>query len=146
VRVLASDGDRWRVEVDGVARVLRVSSDGPLGTDAGTRVWINGAAGQQSLTVAPRFAESNIDSIVGGPTSPMPGTVQSVHVSIGQEVSAGDRLVVVEAMKMEHVIRASGDAVVARVLVEAGQAVAAGKVLVEFKDRELEDRELEDRG
>lgn len=146
VRVLASDGDRWRVEVDGVARVLRVSSDGPLGTDAGTRVWINGAAGQQSLTVAPRFAESNIDSIVGGPTSPMPGTVQSVHVSIGQEVSAGDRLVVVEAMKMEHVIRASGDAVVARVLVEAGQAVAAGKVLVEFKDRQLEDRELEDRG
>ncbi|HET7742312.1 MAG TPA: biotin/lipoyl-containing protein [Mycobacterium sp.] len=38
-------------------------------------------------------------------------------------------------MKMEHVIRASADAVVAKVLVEAGQAVTAGKVLVELEDR-----------
>lgn len=135
VRVLTADGDRWRVEVDGVARALRVSSDSQLGADGGSHVWVNGAAGQQSFTIAPRFAEANIDNIVGGPTSPMPGTVQSVHVSIGQEVSAGDRLVVVEAMKMEHVIRASGDAVVAKVLVEAGQAVTAGKVLVELEER-----------
>ena len=76
-----------------------------------------------------------MDSIVGGPTSPMPGTVQSVHVSEGQPVSAGDRLVVVEAMKMEHVIRAHADSVVTRVLVEAGQSVAAGRVLVELEDR-----------
>jgi acetyl/propionyl-CoA carboxylase alpha subunit len=135
VRVLTADGDRWRVEVDGVARALRVSSDSQLDADAGSHVWVNEATGQQSFTIAPRFAETNIDGIVGGPTSPMPGTVQSVHVSIGQEVSAGDRLVVVEAMKMEHVIRASGDAVVARVLVAAGQAVTAGKVLVELEDR-----------
>jgi propionyl-CoA carboxylase alpha chain len=135
VRVLATDGDRRRVEVDGVARALRVSSDRPLGADAGSQVWVNGASGQQSFTIAPRFAESSIDSILGGPTSPMPGTVQSVHVFTGQEVSAGDRLVVVEAMKMEHVIRASADAVVAKVLVEAGQAVTAGKVLVELEER-----------
>jgi propionyl-CoA carboxylase alpha chain len=135
VRVLTTDGGRWRVEVDGVARALRVRSDRPLGADAGSHVWVNGASGQQSFTIAPRFVESSIDSIVGGPTSPMPGTVQSVHVSTGQQVSAGDRLVVVEAMKMEHVIRASGDAVVAKVLVEAGQAVAAGKVLVELEER-----------
>jgi propionyl-CoA carboxylase alpha chain len=134
VRVLAGDGDRWRVEVDGMARVLRVSSDGTLGGDAGALVWINGAAGQQSFTIAPRFADRSIDGIVGGPTSPMPGTVQSVHVTIGQVVTAGDRLVVVEAMKMEHVIRASGDAVVAKVLVDAGQAVTAGKVLVELEE------------
>jgi propionyl-CoA carboxylase alpha chain len=135
VRVLAADGDRWRVEVDGVARAFRVSSAGRLGTDVESRVWVNGATGQQSFTVAPRFAESYIDGVVGGPTSPMPGTVASVHVSSGQVVSAGDRLVVVEAMKMEHVIRASGDAVVAKVLVQAGQAVAAGKVLLELEDR-----------
>lgn len=134
VRVLTGAADRWRVEVDGVARTLRVNSDSQLGADAGARVWVNGATGQQSFSIAPRFADSGIAGIVGGPTSPMPGTVQSVHVSIGQEVCAGDRLAVVEAMKMEHVIRASADAVVVKVLVEVGQAVTAGKVLVELEE------------
>ncbi|SBS79104.1 Acetyl-/propionyl-coenzyme A carboxylase alpha chain (Includes: Biotin carboxylase; Biotin carboxyl carrier protein) [uncultured Mycobacterium sp.] len=134
VRALAHDGQRWRVEVDGVARAVQVRSDGPIGADTGTRVWVNGPDGQTTFTVAPRFAEPRIDSIVGGPTSPMPGTVQSVHVSVGQQVAAGDRLVIVEAMKMEHVIRASGEAIVAKVLVEAGQSVAAGRVLVELED------------
>ncbi|MEO7007154.1 MAG: biotin carboxylase N-terminal domain-containing protein [Terrimesophilobacter sp.] len=135
VRVLATAGDRRRVEVDGVARVLRVSCDGQPGADAGARVWINGPSGQTSFTIAPRFAEPNIDNGVGGPTSPMPGTVQSVHVTVGQDVCAGDRLVVVEAMKMEHAICAAADSVVIKVLVEAGQAVAAGHLLVELEDR-----------
>ncbi len=135
VRCLAHDNGRWRIEVDGICRVLQVSTDSPLEHDAGVRVWVNGPNGQVTLRRAPRFAEPNIDSIVGGPTSPMPGTVQSVHVSEGQDVSAGDRLVVVEAMKMEHVIRAHADATVTRVHVEAGQSVAAGRVLVELEDR-----------
>ena len=135
VRCLAHDNDRWRIEVDGICRVLQVSTDGPLQHDAGVRVWVNGPDGQVTFRRAPRFAEPNIDSIVGGPTSPMPGTVQSVHVSEGQQVSSGDRLVVVEAMKMEHVIRAHADATVSRVHVEAGQSVAAGRVLVELEDR-----------
>ncbi len=134
VRVLTHDGNGMRVEVDGVARVLRVYHDGGLGADTPARVWVNGAAGQTSFSVAPRFSETNIDDLVGGSTSPMPGTVQSVHVDVGQEVAAGDRLVVVEAMKMEHVIHASSDGVVARVLVEPGQAVAAGRVLLELED------------
>ncbi|MGV0577856.1 biotin carboxylase N-terminal domain-containing protein [Mycolicibacterium elephantis] len=134
VRVLARDGDRWRVEVDGVTRVLQVVADGDLAGDAGARVWVNGGEGQVAMTVEPRFVVSSIDSVVGGPTSPMPGTVQSVHVSEGQRVSAGERLVVVEAMKMEHVIRASADAVVTKVHIEAGQAVAAGSLLVELED------------
>ncbi|MGV0714480.1 biotin carboxylase N-terminal domain-containing protein [Mycolicibacterium sp. XJ662] len=134
VRSLARDGSRLRIEVDGVTRMLQVSTAGELASDAGSRVWVNGGAGQVAMTVAPRFTVSSIDSIVGGPTSPMPGTVQSVYVSVGQQVSAGDRLVVVEAMKMEHVIHASADAVVTKVLVEAGQAVAGGSLLVELED------------
>jgi propionyl-CoA carboxylase alpha chain len=134
VRVLSGSAAGLRVEVDGITRVVRVHSDEPLGTDAEARVWTESSLGAQSLTIAPRFVDVGIERIIGGPTSPMPGTVQSVHVSTGQQVSAGDRLVVVEAMKMEHVIRASGDAVVTGVLVEAGQAVAAGKVLVELED------------
>ncbi|MEB3070308.1 acetyl/propionyl/methylcrotonyl-CoA carboxylase subunit alpha [[Mycobacterium] vasticus] len=136
VRCLAHGDDRWRVEVDGISRVLRVSAEGLLGHDPGVRVWVNDIHGQVGFTVMPRFVERNIDSIVGGPTSPMPGTVQSVHVETGQRVSAGDRLVVVEAMKMEHVIRASSDAVVSRVLVHVGESVPAGTVLVELDDQE----------
>jgi propionyl-CoA carboxylase alpha chain len=135
VRSLARGDDRWQVQVDGISRVLQVSADGQLGEDAGARVWVNGRHGQCAFSVAPRFREPNTDSIIGGPTSPMPGTVQSVHVEEGQPVSAGDRLVVVEAMKMEHVIRAHADAVVNRVLVEAGQSVPAGRVLVELQER-----------
>ncbi|MCX2930606.1 ATP-grasp domain-containing protein [Mycobacterium sp. CVI_P3] len=135
VRTLARDGDRWRIEVDGITQVVTVSTDGELGTDAEVQVWVNGPTGQTYLTIAPRFAEAAIDSVSAGPTSPMPGTVASVHVTVGQEVAPGDRLVVVEAMKMEHVIRAGRDAVVARVLVEAGQAVTAGRALVELEER-----------
>jgi propionyl-CoA carboxylase alpha chain len=135
VRSLARGDDRWQVEVDGISRVLQVRADAQLGEDAGARVWVNARHGQCALRVAPRFREPNTESIVGGPASPMPGTVQSVHVEEGQPVSVGDRLLVVEAMKMEHVIRAHADAVVTRVLVEAGQAVPAGRVLVELQER-----------
>lgn len=135
VRALTGDGERHRIEVDRITRIQWVRTDGDIDSDTQTRLWVNGTDGQSSFTVAPRFSESRIDSIVGGPTSPMPGTVLSVHVAAGQKVSAGDRLVVVEAMKMEHVIRASADSVVTGVLVEAGQSVTAGRVMVELEDR-----------
>ena len=134
VRILAADGQLFRVEVDGTAQTLSVASDDKIGGDGGARVWVNNRRGQVAFRIAARFKESGRDALVGGPTSPMPGTVQSVHVTVGQQVSAGDRLVVVEAMKMEHVIRAAADGVVAKVLVEAGQAVTAGRVLVELED------------
>jgi propionyl-CoA carboxylase alpha chain len=134
VRTLARAESCWRVDVDGTSRLLKVTAASNLSADEGSRVWVNGRDGQTEFRIAPRFVEPNIDSIVGGPTSPMPGTVQSIHVAEGPPVAAGDRLVVVEAMKMEHVIRASADAVVTRVLVEAGQSVDAGRVLVELEE------------
>ncbi len=135
VRWVARADDRWRVEVDGVTRLLHVDSDASPVADSGARIWVNGADGQAEFTVTPRFSESNIDAILGGPTSPMPGTVLSVHVSAGQQVAAGDRLVVVEAMKMEHAIRAAADAMVTKVLVVVGQSVDAGRVLVELEEQ-----------
>ncbi|WP_333714126.1 acetyl/propionyl/methylcrotonyl-CoA carboxylase subunit alpha [Yoonia sp.] len=67
----------------------------------------------------------------GGDTvlAPMPGLVASVAVTAGQAVAAGDRLVVLEAMKMEHVLRAPRDGVLATVAVRAGQQVAAGDLV-----------------
>ncbi|MDP5084033.1 MAG: acetyl/propionyl/methylcrotonyl-CoA carboxylase subunit alpha [Yoonia sp.] len=67
-------------------------------------------------------------SVVAGDTvlAPMPGLVRDVAVVTGQSVGAGDRLAVLEAMKMEHVLRAPRAGVVSRVAVSAGDQVTAG--------------------
>ncbi len=67
---------------------------------------------------------------VDGALAPMPGRVVSVHVGLGQEVAEGDRLVVLEAMKMEHTMRAGRAGVVSEVLVAQGDQVEAGAPLV----------------
>ncbi len=64
--------------------------------------------------------------------SPMPGLMVSVDVVEGQEVKSGEAVCIVEAMKMQNIIRAEADGVVAKVNVGAGDAVAADEVLVEF--------------
>ena len=66
--------------------------------------------------------------------APMPGLVRSVAVAAGDAVSEGDRLAVLEAMKMEHVLRAPRDGVVAEVLAEAGAQVEAGAALVRLEE------------
>ncbi|GIJ73780.1 acetyl/propionyl/methylcrotonyl-CoA carboxylase subunit alpha [Virgisporangium ochraceum] len=67
----------------------------------------------------------------GGPVlSPMPGTVTVVEVTEGQQVSAGQRLVVVEAMKMEHVLTAPVDGTVSDLRARAGATVAKDAVLL----------------
>jgi propionyl-CoA carboxylase alpha chain len=66
-------------------------------------------------------------------TSPMPGLVVSVDVAEGQAVKAGEPLMVVEAMKMENVLRAEVDGTVKSVKVAAGASVAADELLVEFE-------------
>ena len=60
----------------------------------------------------------------------MPGTVTVVEVTEGQQVAAGDRLVVVEAMKMEHVLTAPVDGVVRQLRARAGSTVARDAVLL----------------
>jgi biotin carboxyl carrier protein len=59
----------------------------------------------------------------------VPGTVTVVEVSPGDRVTAGQTLVVLEAMKMEHRITADTDAIVSEVLVEPGQSVDAHQVV-----------------
>jgi acetyl/propionyl-CoA carboxylase alpha subunit len=63
-------------------------------------------------------------------TAPMPGKVLAVRVTVGQQVAAGDPLVVLEAMKMETIVSADGDARVKEVHVEAGAMIEPGQVLV----------------
>jgi acetyl/propionyl-CoA carboxylase alpha subunit len=62
--------------------------------------------------------------------APMPGLVLRVDVEPGQQVSAGQGVVVVEAMKMENELKAPADGTVARIEVSTGQAVEKGTVLI----------------
>ncbi|WP_238367071.1 acetyl/propionyl/methylcrotonyl-CoA carboxylase subunit alpha [Mesobacterium pallidum] len=66
--------------------------------------------------------------------APMPGLVRAVLAKPGQQVTAGDRLAVLEAMKMEHALTAARDGVVAEVLVTEGQQVEAGAPLIRLED------------
>ena len=63
---------------------------------------------------------------------PMPGLVVSIAVTDGQEVKAGETLAVVEAMKMENVLRAERDLTIAKINVRPGDSLAVDAVIMEF--------------
>ena len=63
---------------------------------------------------------------------PMPGLVVSIDVSEGQEIKAGEQLCIVEAMKMENVLRAQRDGTVAAIHAEPGDSLAVDAVIMEF--------------
>ncbi|MGI9407197.1 MAG: biotin/lipoyl-containing protein, partial [Hyphomicrobiaceae bacterium] len=63
---------------------------------------------------------------------PMPGLVTAIHVKAGDKVQAGDPLCVVEAMKMENILRAERDATVAAIRANAGESLAVDAVIMEF--------------
>ena len=64
---------------------------------------------------------------------PMPGLVKAIHVSDGQDIKAGDNLAVVEAMKMENILKAERDGRVKVVRAKAGESLAVDAVIMEFE-------------
>ena len=69
----------------------------------------------------------------GDITPPMPGSIIRVLVAAGDEVSKGQELIVMSAMKMETTLYAPADGTIKAVLIEEGEQVAAGQQLVEFE-------------
>ncbi|MHA7899525.1 MAG: acetyl-CoA carboxylase biotin carboxylase subunit [Henriciella sp.] len=65
--------------------------------------------------------------------SPMPGLVVSIDVTVGQEVQEGEAVCIVEAMKMQNIIRAEADGTVKAINVGAGDSVAADEIMLEFE-------------
>jgi len=63
---------------------------------------------------------------------PMPGLVKAISVTSGQEVKTGEPLCIVEAMKMENVLRAERDATIARIHAKEGDSLAVDAVILEF--------------
>lgn len=64
---------------------------------------------------------------------PMPGVVTSITVKAGETVEAGQAIAVVEAMKMENILRAERRSIVKRVAIEAGASLAVDELIMEFE-------------
>jgi propionyl-CoA carboxylase alpha chain len=97
---------------------------------AGDQVWVQGPDGDVALTAVPRFPEAERgEAVAGGLVAPMPGTVLAVHVAPGDTVAAGQLLMIVEAMKMEHRITAPRAGTVSEVRARPGDQVSGGDLL-----------------
>ncbi|SDH54905.1 acetyl-CoA/propionyl-CoA carboxylase, biotin carboxylase, biotin carboxyl carrier protein [Actinokineospora alba] len=132
--VTIDDGDPVKASVSRVDGELRVTYGGHnlryTRAQDGDVLWL--AAGGQAWAVAEHsmLEGAGSSAAAGGPvTSPMPGTVLVVKVAVGDHVTAGQPLLVVEAMKMEHTITAKVDGVVSELNVHAGQQVALNQIL-----------------
>jgi len=97
---------------------------------AGDRVWAQGPDGDVALTAVPRFPDAERgDQVAGGLVAPMPGTVLAVHATAGDAVAAGQLLMIVEAMKMEHRITAPRAGTLREVRAQPGDQVSGGDLL-----------------
>ena len=65
--------------------------------------------------------------------APMPGRIVNIAVKVGDELNVGDEILSLEAMKMENVLKAEGVGIVKAILIESGQVVEKGAVLIEFE-------------
>jgi acetyl/propionyl-CoA carboxylase alpha subunit len=134
------DGEWLDHEVDGVRRRAGVLvGDARDDGEAGLDVFLDGVS--TSWVEPARLPAGDRSEAARGPSSPVPGTVVAVHVSAGDTVKAGDALVVLEAMKMEHRLAADTDATVLEVVVAVGDAVDAHEVLVVLEPMAPEDPE-----
>jgi propionyl-CoA carboxylase alpha chain len=122
-RIHAWSADAIDVEIDGRRRRSRI-------TRAHERLVVQTPRGDVELAIQPRFVIPGSEAPSGGLVAPMPGKVIELRVRAGQSVRAGETLLVLEAMKMEHPIRAPEDGVVAEVRVVLGEQVENGALLL----------------
>ncbi|WP_179474001.1 acetyl/propionyl/methylcrotonyl-CoA carboxylase subunit alpha [Mycolicibacterium vinylchloridicum] len=122
VRLHSASADLVDAEIDGVRRRYRVVRDG-------LDHYVDSSLGSTSLRETERFPDPTTMAEAGSLVAPMPGAVVRIEVIQGTRVEAGTPIVVLEAMKMEHTVRAPADGVVSTISVTAGDQVESGQVL-----------------
>ncbi len=117
--------------VDGIRRRHRV-------TETSNRLHVQTTATTVTLDIVPRFAPPGSEVPTGGLTAPMPGSVVDIRCVVGDRVSAGQVLVVLEAMKMEHHVQAPFDGTVTAVPIAIGQQLDRGTNLVTIAEEAVD--------
>ncbi len=102
----------------------------------GDRHLVHVGATSADLTLLPRFPVSGAEAVAGGLVAPMPGKVIKVEVAVGDSVEAGQLLLVLEAMKMEHRVTAPEAGTVEQLRATVGEQVDNGELLVVLKANE----------
>jgi propionyl-CoA carboxylase alpha chain len=126
--VVAASPTSVTLEVDGV----RSHYDGvksSTGPGSPRELSVDGPLSSVVLREIPRFVDPADVVAQGSLLAPMPGTVIAVHLEAGAPVTAGQTVLVLEAMKMQHTITAPADGVLSEIAVSVGHQVAAGEVL-----------------
>ncbi|HXA32950.1 MAG TPA: biotin carboxylase N-terminal domain-containing protein [Acidimicrobiales bacterium] len=138
VVVGALGSDSVVLTVDGVTRRYRVARTAHT-------TFVDGPDGSTALVEQERFPIPGSQVPAGSAVAPMPGGVARVNVAVGDHVTAGQDLVVLEAMKMEHTVHAAIEGTVAEVMVTAGTQVESGQVLVVLEEAAGPEEQTEDR-
>ncbi|QZA08668.1 biotin/lipoyl-binding protein [Mycolicibacter heraklionensis] len=113
----------------GVARTFTVAR-------YGSDIWVDSPAGGVHLVALPRFPDPESAVAQGSLLAPMPGNVIRLGAAVGDQVTAGQPLIWLEAMKMEHTISAPSDGVLTQLDVKPGDQVEVGAVLARVEQPE----------
>lgn len=122
VALVSATARHVALDVAGLRRSFAVSR-------YGDDVFVDSALGPVSLHAAPRFTDPSAVVAEGSLLAPMPGSVIRLGAAAGDTVTAGQPIVWLEAMKMEHTIKAPASGVLTELSVTAGQQVDVGTVL-----------------
>jgi len=141
VRYRATRGGDFEFEDGTAARILSWSEnsiDVEIGsqrlcsrvTRAGDRLIVQSPTSDIEFSIVPRFIAPGDEAASGGLTAPMPGKVIDIRVAVGDTVEVGQILILLEAMKMEHPMRATVDGVVAEIRIREGEQVENDALLL----------------
>ena len=127
IELVSATADQVVLGAAGVATEYRVSR-------YGDQVYVDSVGGPVAFTRLPRFPEPGSVLAKGSLLAPMPGSVIRLGAELGDTVTAGQPLVWLEAMKMEHTITAPADGVLTQLSVAVGEQVEVGAVLAIVED------------
>ena len=126
VLIISVNQEHIHCEIDGIAIKAFISC-------FHDEITINSGSGDLVFKVLPKFIDPNEIIIEGSLTAPMPGKILNINVKKGSSVKTGETLLILEAMKMEHTIKANSDGQVIELYVKTGDQVESGSDLMKIE-------------
>jgi propionyl-CoA carboxylase alpha chain len=136
-RIFSWSEDAIDVEIDNRRQRSRV-------TRTENRLIVQTPTSDVEFILVPRFLVPGEEAATGGLAAPMPGKVIEVRVAVGDSVTSGQTLILLEAMKMEHPMRATLDGIVTEILVSQGEQVENEALLLIIEPTDSGDDSSED--